>query len=196
MKKAIVLSVLLTLMGSVGTMHAQRYLESYFGCNNIFLEYNPMKLDSGGPEIKKGVAFRWTDGYCLGDSPFFLAGGVMAAYMWDDTSWNKYEAGDYSFSFISGGGLCEAGWALRLAKGVYLVPCVEIMALVNGVWAKGNYGASQRIHGIKFFELDADFGGTFHVGRFAIKGGYTRGLTRFTSGVNRTMWHAGIGFAI
>jgi hypothetical protein len=53
-----------------------------------------------------------------------------------------------------------------------------------------------RIQGIKFFELEADFGGTLHLGRFAIKGGYTQGLTRYVSGANCTMWHAGIGYRI
>lgn len=210
MKKSIILSVLLTLLGSVGTVNAQRYLESYFGCNNIFLEYNPMKLSNGGPEIKKGVAFRWTDGYCLGDTPWFLAGGIMAAYMWDDAEWPglktdaiRDESGQPTaiipnkFSFITGGGLVEGGLAIRFAKGVYLVPSVEILALFNGAWGKGDAGkSSMRIHGIKFLEFDADFGGTFHVGRFAIKGGYTKGLTRYTSGVNREMWHVGLGVGI
>ena len=57
MKKSIILSIL-ALIGCIGTVNAQRYLDSYFGCNNIFLEYNPMKLSNGGPESPKGVAFR------------------------------------------------------------------------------------------------------------------------------------------
>jgi hypothetical protein len=209
MKKSIILSIL-ALMGCVGTINAQRYLDSYFGCNNIFLEYNPMKIGNGGPEFKKGVAFRWTDGYCLGDTPWFFAGGIMAAYMWDETTWPGLETSlikdenknptvmTYDkFSFLTGGGLVEMGYAIKFCKGVYLVPCVELLALFNGGWGKGSAGkSSMRIQGIKFFELEADFGGTLHLGRFAIKGGYTQGLTRYVSGANRTMWHAGIGYRI
>ena len=181
-----------------------------------------MKFSKGGPEFKKGVSFRWTDGYCLGDTPFFLAGGIMAAYMWDeldnvnDINWmsntfslsnnqvknpednNNPTSITYNkFSYLTGGGLVEGGFAIRFAKGVYLVPAVEFMVLFNGGWAKGDAGkSSMRIHGINFIELDADFGGTFHVGRLAVKGGYTKGLTRYTSGVNRDMWHVGLGFGI
>lgn len=210
MRRFVILGLLLFLASGLTTIKAQGNLDTYFGCNNIFLEYNPMKLSNGGPEFKKGVAFRWTDGYCLGDSPWFLAGGIMAAYMWDDTTWAGLQTSNIKgedglpttmtydkFSFLTGGGLVEGGLAIRFCKGVYLVPSVELLALFNGGWAKGDAGkSSQRIHGIKFFELDADFGGTLHLGRFAIKGGYTRGLTHIKSGYNRTMWHAGLGFAI